>query len=80
MIDRRTFIGALGSSLAVPPLLWGEAAKAKRLAMVTTEWRFWSHAWHMGERFLVGYPTEGRWHRSPVKLVSTYVTSSRTMT
>ena len=37
--------------------------------MVTTEWRYPSHAWHMGERFLVGYPVEGRWHRSPVKLV-----------
>ena len=73
MIDRRTFIGALGSSLAVPPLLWGKAAKPKRLAMVTTEWRYPSHAWHMGERFLVGYPVEGRWHRSPLKLVSTYM-------
>ena len=73
MIDRRTFIGALGSSLAVPPLLWGEAAKPRRLAMVTTEWRYPSHAWHMGERFLVGYPVEGRWHRSPLKLVSTYM-------
>ena len=59
MIDRRTFIGALGSSLAVPPLLWGKAAKPRRLAMVTTEWRYPSHAWHMGERFLVGYPVEG---------------------
>ena len=73
MIDRRTFIGALGSSLAVPPLLWGEAAKPRRLAMVTTEWRYPSHAWHMGERFLVGYPVEGRWHRSPLELVSTYM-------
>ena len=73
MIDRRTFIGALGSSLAVPPLLWGKAAKPRRLAMVTTEWRYPSHAWHMGERFLVGYPVEGRWHRSPLELVSTYM-------
>ena len=29
MIDRRTFIGALGSSLAVPPLLWGEGRQGQ---------------------------------------------------
>ena len=59
MIDRRTFIGALGSSLAVPPLLWGEESKPRRLAMVTTEWRYPSHAWHMGERFPGGISRGG---------------------
>ncbi len=73
MIQRRTFIGALGSSLAAAPLLWTNPRQAKRLALVTTEWRFRSHAWHMGERFLAGYPMEGRWHRSPIELVSAYV-------
>ena len=73
MINRRTFIGALGGSLAATSLPWGCSKHGKRLAMVTTEWRFWSHAWHMGERFLVGYPMEGRWHHSPIKLVSAYV-------
>ena len=58
MIQRRTFIGALGSSLAAAPLLWTNPRPAKRLALVTTEWRFRSHAWHMGERFLAGYPME----------------------
>jgi hypothetical protein len=33
------------------------------MAIVTTEWRYGSHAWHMGERFLVGYPRDGQWHR-----------------
>ena len=73
MIQRRTFIGALGSSLAAAPLLWTKPRQAKRLALVTTEWRFRSHAWHMGERFLAGYPMEGRWHRSAIELVSAYV-------
>ncbi len=73
MINRRTFIATLGGSLAATPLLLGNSKESKRLALVTTEWRFWSHAWHMGERFLVGYPIEGRWRRSPIELVSAYV-------
>ena len=47
--------------------------KRKRLAIVTTEWRYHSHAWHMGERFLVGYPIQGRWHRPPLDVVAAYV-------
>jgi hypothetical protein len=45
----------------------------KRLAILTTEWRYESHAWHMGERFLVGYPREGHWHQPPIEVVSAYV-------
>lgn len=47
--------------------------KRKRLAVVTTEWRYHSHAWHMAERFLVGYPINGRWHHPPFEVVSAYV-------
>jgi hypothetical protein len=43
------------------------------MAIVTTEWRYLSHAWHMGERFLVGYPIQGRWHKPAVDVVSLYV-------
>src|SRR2546428_13390882 len=50
-----------------------EPARRKRLAIVTTEWRFGSHAWHMGERFLVGYPSGSAWHRPPLDVVSAYV-------
>ena len=45
----------------------------KKLAIVTTEWRDRSHAWHMGERFLAGYPIKGQWHRPPIDVVSAYV-------
>ncbi len=48
-------------------------AERKRLAVITTEWRYQSHAWHMAERFLVGYPIEGRWHRPPFDVVAAYV-------
>jgi hypothetical protein len=50
-----------------------KATAAKKMAIVTTEWRFHSHAWHMGERFLVGYPLRGKWHRPGLEVVSAYV-------
>ncbi len=74
MIDRRAFLGAVSGGLAAAPLSWAaNQAKRKRLAIVTTEWRYHSHAWHMGERFLVGYPINGRWHRPPLDVVAAYV-------
>lgn len=78
-MKRRTFLTAAGSSLAVAPS-FGRMQAAdpvqdglKRMAVVTTEWRYKSHAWHMAERFLVGYPTGGRWHKPAFKVVSAYV-------
>jgi len=44
-----------------------------RLAIVTTIWRYLSHAQHMGDRFLIGYPINGRWHKPGIKVVSLYV-------
>ena len=45
----------------------------KKLAIVTTVWRYLSHAQHMGDRFLVGYPHEGKWHRPQMDVVAIYV-------
>ncbi len=45
----------------------------KRLAIVTTVWHYHSHSQHMGDRFLVGYPWNGRWHRPAMDVVSLYV-------
>jgi hypothetical protein len=45
----------------------------KTMAIVTTVWRDLSHAWHMGERFLVGYPVGGKWHKPDIEVVSAYV-------
>ena len=45
----------------------------RHLAVITTEWRYHCHAWHMAERFLVGYPTEGKWHTPELEVVSAYV-------
>jgi len=78
MLTRRNFLGAVGAGFvgaATSRTLGAEASDRprKRLAVVTTEWRYHSHAWHMGERFLVGYPIDGRWHRPPFDVVSVYV-------
>src|SRR6516165_644285 len=45
----------------------------KKLAIVTTVWRYLSHAQHMGDRFLVGYPYEGKWHRPEMDVAALYV-------
>ncbi|MCE9608361.1 MAG: hypothetical protein K8U03_26045 [Planctomycetia bacterium] len=47
--------------------------KRKRLAVVTTLWTYGTHAWHMAERFLVGYPKNGKWHHPAIDVVSAYV-------
>ena len=45
----------------------------RRIAIVTTVYRYLSHAQHIADRFLVGYPREGQWHRPDMKVVSLYV-------
>lgn len=83
MSTRRNFLdtagwsvlaGLAGSSLLQaggqdPPA----GSQKLRLAVLTTEWRYHSHAWHMAERFLAGYPTGGRWHQPRLQVVSAYV-------
>lgn len=49
------------------------AGGRKKLAIVTTVWKYLSHAQHMGDRFLVGYPIEGTWRWPPIDVVSLYV-------
>ena len=77
MISRRSFLEAAGLlpvagavTLAAP----AAAASARRkLAIVTTVWHYQSHAQHMGDRFLVGYPHAGRWHQPPFDVVGVFV-------
>ena len=45
----------------------------KQIAVITTVYRYLSHAQHMADRFLVGYPHNGEWHRPDMKVVSLYV-------
>ena len=73
MITRREFLGAFGSAMVAPSIAWPRGEPRKRMAVVTTEWRYHSHAWHMAERFLAGYPKRSRWHRPSVDVVAAYV-------
>lgn len=72
MTSRRSF---LASSAAFAAGSSGRAAEPnrKKLAVVTNVWTYRSHAWHMAERFLHGYPTRGRWHHPPFEVVAAYV-------
>lgn len=78
MQTRRDFIhtaatGLIASSLSGGLAQSAEPAKRKRLAIVTTVFRLRSHGQHMGDRFLVGYPQDGRWHQPGLDVVSMYV-------
>ena len=76
MLTRRSFLSTVGAGLVLAPSAFAAEtapSQRKRLAVVTTEWRYKSHAWHMAERFLVGYPIDGRWHRPPLDVVAAYV-------
>lgn len=72
MITRRTFLGSAAATLALPSLRAAEPAR-KRIAVVTNVWTYRSHAWHMAERFLHGYPIKGKWRQPPFEVVSAYV-------
>ena len=75
MISRRTFLETAGTAALAGALARGaeQPRPRKRMAIVTTVWRYLSHAQHMGDRFLVGFPHAGRWHRPAIDVVSLYV-------
>ena len=75
MLSRRRFLSTVGAGVAAAsvPAQEPKPGGRKKMAIVTTEWRYLSHAWHMGERFLVGYPREGTWHAPPLDIVSAFV-------
>ncbi len=75
-MNRRTFLKTFGASTLASgtPGAWAAATnQTKRIAIITTVWTYQSHAQHMGDRFLVGYPRHGRWHKPPLKVVAVYV-------
>ena len=77
MLNRRSFLGTVGAGIigagrfasAIEPVVTAR----KRLAVLTTEWKYHTHAWHMPERFLHGYPIKGHWHRPALEIVAAYV-------
>src|SRR6185369_13972146 len=71
-LTRRTFLQSTAVA-AVPAAMAAPQGRPKRIAIVTTIYRYLSHAQHMGDRFLVGYPHGGAWHKPNMKVVSLYV-------
>jgi hypothetical protein len=45
----------------------------KRIAVIGSIYRYLSHVQHIADRFLVGYPLRGAWHRPDMKVVSLYI-------
>src|SRR6185369_8015567 len=82
MPSRRDFLAAssvAAAGLALSPLAYSQESKKegrKKLTVVTTLWNYRSHAWHMAERFLHGYPLRGKWHQPEFDVVSAYVDQS----
>ncbi len=76
MLSRRHFLGSMAAGMVGGTLISAaEPTKGarKKLAVVTTVWTYMSHAWHMAERFLHGYPHQGKWHRPEFEVVAAYV-------
>ena len=69
MLTRREFIG----SALLPLASAQERPQPLRVAIVTTIYKYLSHGQHIGDRFLIGYPIDGEWHKPNVKVVSLYV-------
>lgn len=49
-----------------------DAAPA-RLAVIATIYRYLSHAQHIADRFVAGYPYKGQWRRPNMRIASLYV-------
>ena len=69
---RRTF---LNTASAVPGAGLSSRTRpgARRLAILASRWTPGSPARQVADRFLIGYPREGRWHRPAMSVVSLYV-------
>jgi len=81
MLDRRQFVQSIGASALASRFALAENNREetagrgarKRLAVIATHWTYLSHAQHIADRFLQGYPHQGRWHRPAMDVVSLYV-------
>ena len=69
---RRTFLST-ASAVPVAGLPIRTTPGAKRLAILASRWTPGSPARRIADRFLVGYPREGRWRRPAMDVVSLYV-------
>ena len=64
------------TALAAPSLAFAathRSGRRKKIALLATEVRKYSHAQHFIDRFLEGYGWQGRHHRPPMELAGLYV-------
>ncbi len=75
MLTRRSFLQTAAVAAAAPAAVHGAAPAAgpKRLAILASAYAPLSPAQQMGDRFLIGYPYAGTWHKPDAKVVSLYV-------
>ena len=83
VFSRRKFLPSTGGAVAwtigyTPALLSAQSQPArprfqKRIALLATEVRKYSHAQHFVDRFLEGYGWQGRHHYPPIELAALYV-------
>lgn len=45
----------------------------KRICVIGSIYKYLTHVQHMADRYMIGYPLHGRWHRPDMKIVSFYV-------
>ena len=73
MLTRRGFLTTATALPFVPTRALADDPARKKIAIIATVWTYQSHAQHMGDRFLVGYPRNGKWHKPAIDVVSLYV-------
>jgi hypothetical protein len=72
IFSRRALL-ALGAAGLSSSAWAADSASPKKIAVITTIYRYLTHAQHIADRFLVGYPYQGRWRRPNMKIVSLFV-------
>lgn len=72
MTGRRSFLNT-ASAVPAASLPIRTRPGARRLAILASRWTPGSPARRIADRFLIGYPREGRWHRPAMDVVSLYV-------
>lgn len=72
MTGRRTFLNS-ASAFTAAGLPIGTRPGAMRLAILASRWTPGSPARQVADRFLIGYPREGKWHRPAMDVVSLHV-------
>ena len=72
MLNRRDFLITTAGLPAIAAAMQ-QPQRTLRLAVITTVYRYLSHGQHIGDRFLVGYPIDGTWHKPNIQVVSLYV-------